>query len=235
MNASSKIAPGAFIILGMHRSGTSCLAGSLEQAGVFLGGVNKTAPHNAKGNQENLAIMDLHNAILQASGGDWDAPPEVVEWHAEHRLRRDEIIATYPSDEIWGFKDPRTLLTLEGWLEAMPSARIIGTFRHPNAVAQSLHARNRFTREKSVALWTNYNTRLLRYQRQLGFDLACFDWPPVTYHQRLNDIFARLSLSQLSLADSFFEANLRVNHAVPDSKLPKDAAEIYQALIEVAS
>lgn len=41
------------LILGMHRSGTSCLAGSLQEAGLYLGEVNTAAPHNAKGNRES--------------------------------------------------------------------------------------------------------------------------------------------------------------------------------------
>ncbi len=36
----------AIAVLGMHRSGTSCLTGLLEQAGVFLGPVI-TSPSNA--------------------------------------------------------------------------------------------------------------------------------------------------------------------------------------------
>jgi len=33
----------AVLILGMHRSGTSCLAGSLQEAGLYLGEVNTAA------------------------------------------------------------------------------------------------------------------------------------------------------------------------------------------------
>jgi len=62
-------------VLGMHRSGTSCLTGLLEDAGVPLGDVQKENPHNPLGNQENLRIMHLHDAVLAANGGSWDAPP----------------------------------------------------------------------------------------------------------------------------------------------------------------
>jgi len=41
------------LILGMHRSGTSCLAGCLEEAGLYLGDVNLKAGFNKKGNREN--------------------------------------------------------------------------------------------------------------------------------------------------------------------------------------
>ena len=65
----------SILILGMHRSGTSCLAGSLQEAGLYLGEVNTTAPHNAKGNRESRTIVALHDGLLQANGGAWDAPP----------------------------------------------------------------------------------------------------------------------------------------------------------------
>jgi hypothetical protein len=39
------------IILGMHRSGTSLVAGCLEAAGLYLGPVNNYAPFNKKGKQ----------------------------------------------------------------------------------------------------------------------------------------------------------------------------------------
>jgi len=42
-------------ILGMHRSGTSCLAGSLQELGLYLGEVYDQNPHNPRGNRENAA------------------------------------------------------------------------------------------------------------------------------------------------------------------------------------
>ena len=169
----------------MHRSGTSCLAGSLQEVGLYLGDVNEQAPHNAKGNRENRAIMDLNDAVLMANDGSWHEPPDTVVWNSEHRARRDELIGAYPAHKTWGFKDPRTLQTLGGWLEALPSVRCVGTFRHPVAVARSMHARDRFSRDKSLSLWMNYTRLLLHYQRRFGFDLVCFDWSAEDYHKKL--------------------------------------------------
>lgn len=248
----------AVLILGMHRSGTSCLAGSLQEAGLYLGEVNTAAPHNAKGNRENHAIMDLQDDLLRANGGNWDAPPAQVIWKTEHRARRDAIIATYPIDRIWGFKDPRTLLTLPGWLEALPSVRFVGTFRHPLAVAASLHARNGLALEKCLTLWTIYNRLLLDYHRQFDFPMVCFDWSPERYRQRLLTITPTLNLIVPTAGFSFFESALRRNEAPRDKMtlnrfftglcallrvksdrngaiLPKSAAMLYRQLQEVAA
>lgn len=251
----SAVSPQAVLILGMHRSGTSCLAGSLEEAGLYLGEVNTAAPHNAKGNRESRAIMDLQDDLLRANGGDWDAPPREVTWPAEYRVRRDAIIATYPTDRLWGFKDPRTLLTLSGWLEALPSARFVGTFRHPLAVAASLNARNGIPVDKSLALWSSYNRLLLDYQRQFAFPMICFDWPPERYQQRLKAIIPTLSLSAPVKGFSFFESALRRNEApkaqqglmslfmrwrallgkADNGALPKSVAAIYRQLQEITA
>ena len=98
-------------ILGMHRNGTSCLAGCLEERGLNLGDVVNTAPHNRKGNQENLELRAINDAVLTQSGGAWDNPPEVLSGDDDLRQRRDRHIAANSSVETWGFKDPRTLLT----------------------------------------------------------------------------------------------------------------------------
>ena len=238
MNNSQKIAtPQAIIILGMHRSGTSCLAGCLQEAGLYLGEVNTSAPHNAKGNRESRTVTDLQDDILHFNGGAWDDPPKNVIWSAEHRAQCDTIIGSYPSDRIWGFKDPRTLLTLEGWLEALPTARLVGTFRHPLAVVASLQARNGYSIEKSLMLWEVYNRRLLDTQRRFGFPLLCFDWSPERYQQQLYKVVAQLELTVPESGFSFFESALRHNWERESNErpLPPSVDTLYRTLYELAS
>jgi hypothetical protein len=77
----------------------------LEEAGLYLGAVNRAAPYNAKGNNENRSIMDLNDAVLAAGGGTWDRPPEApLTWSPELRVRRDELLAAYPENQTIGFK-----------------------------------------------------------------------------------------------------------------------------------
>src|ERR1700722_18071970 len=125
-------------ILGMHRSGTSCLAGSLEEAGLRLGDVFRVGQYNAKGNRENGRIMALQEAVLIHSGGSWDRPPEYVSWNDSNRAERDNIISSYTDEPVWGFKDPRTILLIDFWREALSNLTVVGTLRHPRLVAESL-------------------------------------------------------------------------------------------------
>ncbi|MFD2233067.1 hypothetical protein [Phaeospirillum tilakii] len=84
------------LILGMHRSGTSCLTGMLEQAGLPLGEVNTVSRHNRKGNRENNEVMRLNDAVLAASGGRWDQPPPALCWDDLHRAERETLPPAHP-------------------------------------------------------------------------------------------------------------------------------------------
>ena len=234
MSTGNATQTGTVIILGMHRSGTSCLAGALREAGLYLGKVNEKAPHNAKGNQENRALMVLHDQVLTANGGSWDAPPRSSTWSTKLAAARDVLIKSYPVDRLWGFKDPRAMIVLEGWLDVLPAARCVATLRHPLAVAQSLARRNKFSYEKSLDLWVRYNTKLLNFQREMNFDVINFDWPADRYRARLIDMAIRLDLVVPKNGFSFFQPELRKCGAHGTRILPAQVAEIYATLREIA-
>ena len=73
---ASTCAQRPIVMLGMHRSGTSVLAGSLHEAGLALNDVVTQAPHNRKGNRESRAIMFMQEDLLKCNGGAWDDPPQ---------------------------------------------------------------------------------------------------------------------------------------------------------------
>ena len=233
MTAAAVPAPVA--ILGMHRSGTSCLAGCLQEAGLFLGDVNTQARYNARGNRENRRIMDLHDAVLAANGGRWDRPVADIGWDADLRARRDELIAGYPAGRAWGFKDPRSLLCLDFWREAIQTLRLVGTFRHPAAVAASLGARAmRVEVDAGLALWHDYNSRLLAVAEQEAVPLVCFDWAPARYRQRLDQIVAGLGLEVPAAGYGFFDEDLRHQPADEAAAVPETAVALHRRLLALA-
>ena len=179
MAESGSSPPPCVIVLGMHRSGTSLVTGSLEAAGLHLGKVNHAATFNRKGNKENESIRDFHNELLAKNGASWDRPPKgQVRWDRFDEERARSLVEPYVrAARPWGFKDPRTLWMVEGWLRFLPSARIIGVFRHPSLVVRSLAARTGDltigTRE-GLRLWCAYNAELLRLHRKYRFPLVHF-------------------------------------------------------------
>lgn len=173
-------------VLGMHRSGTSCLAGSLEEAGIHLGDVVTEAEHNRKGNREHVGIRQLNDDVLAYSGGAWNDPPPVVRWDSALAETRDRLVDSFfQHTPRWGFKDPRSLLTLPFWEAANVPLRYIGSFRHPSAVVASLARRGDVSPTPHDVLWEIYNRRLLEAFDRKPFPLLCFDDPEPRYRTEL--------------------------------------------------
>ena len=163
----------------MHRSGTSLLAGSLEAAGLNLGKVNNSAPFNRKGNKENEEFRELNDALLKRSGFAWYAPPNgPVEWEKADLERARQLVEPYLAAGMpWGFKDPRTVWTVEGWLGVLPAAHMVGVFRHPSLVVRSLAARPgnlNVERDDALNLWCAYNSELIGLHQAYGFPMIHF-------------------------------------------------------------
>ncbi len=223
-------------VIGMHRSGTSCLAGSLEEAGLYLGQVNQKAPANARGNRENRAIMDLHDAVLADNQASWHTPRTDLQWSVARTERLKALIATYPANQVWGFKDPRSLFTLDAWFEQIPQLRLVGTVRHPLAVAASLQRRNDFPIERGLAIWQAYNARLLAQWRQRPFPVIAFDLPPEAYLRSLGRIADSLALPGPEAGFQFFSSQLRnAPPALPDVTLPPEVAALYATLRDICA
>jgi len=228
-------------VLGMHRSGTSCLTGCLEHAGVALGEVVNRSPHNARGNKENKTLRAINEDLLRHNGGSWDRPPATVDWTHEFRLRRDAYLKGVQVETQWGFKDPRCLLTLPFWQEALPDLQLIGTFRHPQAVVHSLSMRpGLVSATQPIVLWRAYNQNLLQICQRQEVPLICFDLPPDRYKARVVDVMRGLKLPMAENAGMFFQADLlrSSDRAIADTDHHSDpswqsAIALYEKLLEM--
>ncbi|MGB0954077.1 MAG: sulfotransferase [Planctomycetota bacterium] len=242
------------IVLGMHRSGTSCLAGSLQASDLELGEVHTANPHNKKGNRENQAVMDLHESLLAQAGASWDAPA-VVTWDEEHRKMRDAIIEGFRETPMWGFKDPRTCFTLDGWLEVLPQTKLVGTFRNPKSVALSLVTRNRGMgdMEDWYKVWEAYNKQVLHYHREHAFPIVDFDASDAKYLKSLRVIYQHLGLQESAWnclkaldfkgflanlggkgGEVFFDPKLRSSVTSDVDGLPESTVALYRELQKAA-
>jgi len=222
-------------ILGMHRSGTSCLAGCLEEHGLHLGNVVNSAPFNLKGNKENITLREINDGVLSFSGGSWAKPPERLVWNETFRQRRDDYISNYNSYKIWGFKDPRTLLTLPFWLESKLNMKFVGTFRHPLAVSQSLERRKGLQPILApLELWKIYNLKLLNYAAEFRFPLVSFDSPTIEYVDNLRALARLFGLHHVSAAgNDFFDERLRskVFSMNGNEQVDAESMSIYRELL----
>lgn len=232
----SPTAPRALAILGMHRSGTSALAGALRQAGVYLGRVlDGGFALNPKGLQEPAAVLYMHENLLQANGGSWHEPPATIEWKPMHLAVRDLFIESREGRPLWGFKDPRTLLVVDGWRQVLPALEFAGIFRHPFEVASSLQSRNGFPLEKGFAIWTRYNAELLKLHEAVAFPLVEFVADGAAMREALEHVLARLRLAP-EVAPDFIDTGLRrFEAAAVDMPLPPQTAAVFARLRERAA
>jgi hypothetical protein len=167
---------GCVLVLGMHRSGTSCLAGCLEQCGLRFDHVSRFNKFNKRGNLESLYVNECNESILRSLGGSWLDPPVIPPGLGEGHVRRIRDAARRVSRRSpCGIKDPRLLLLLEAWVGVLSSPKLIGTFRHPELVARSLFARDRLPASRAYQLWNRYNERLVGYHERWKFPLIHYD------------------------------------------------------------
>ncbi len=181
-------------ILGMHRSGTSSLAGAIERAGAFAGDVERISPCQHRGSRENHRMVFLNDALLAANNGSWYDPPNDLSWSPQRAYERDRNVAEMGRQSpVWMFKDPRTLLTLPFWQEGVEQLHFVGTFRHPMNVALSLYQRQLIPIRKGFDLWIHYNRLLLQAFRHSPFPILCFDLPTEAYLSQLSQAIEQLN------------------------------------------
>ncbi len=155
------------IVLGMHRSATSLVAKALhDQNNVHWPSsafVHRSQPH---GHWECRPIVELNDRILQAAGGAWFTPPPVSEIRALANQFNSDIARTLQKVKgdrpIWGWKDPRTVLTFELFAPhlAGEDLHFIVCFRDPRRIAASLQRRNGGDRAAWEKLAREYNERI---------------------------------------------------------------------------
>lgn len=222
-------------VLGMHRSGTSCLTGLLETAGLFAGTV--------RGLFEDKSIRLLNKDLLALAGGTWREPPERIEIGPAEAERVRETLQPFCAHAEWILKDPRFLFTLDAWTAHTPKHRLVGTFRHPLSVAHSLEKRDRMLREEDrrkgepplsvkegVRIWCAYNRNLVRLHRQHGMPIIDFDLDGPGYLSCLRQMFELLGLEYDTAAVAERYDADRISNRYEDQELEGEARELYQAL-----
>jgi O-antigen biosynthesis protein len=161
--------PDPVFILGMHRSGTSALAGALEPLGLTVG--NSVMPPNSeqgnpKGFYENLALMRFHDKFLASVQSTWEDPKPIDKKEFRDKTARPyreellQLLITEFGKDRPLIKDPRMCRLMPLWIplirEHFPQARFILPIRHPVEVARSLCQRDHFPLGRGLNLWTSH-------------------------------------------------------------------------------
>lgn len=162
------------IVLGMHRSATSMIARALHKSGEVHMGKNLMLglASNPEGHYENYDFFHLNNEILWKAGGDWHKPPSLEKILALEPIFRDRIKKTievsvenakFAGFKSWGWKDPRTVLTIDLYMPHLDKPQFVTCFRDHDSVAKSLSSHEGVTYEEAYNLSLVYNKRLVEF------------------------------------------------------------------------
>ncbi len=158
-----------FVVLGMHRSGTSAITKSLELLGIGLGSdLHPAGFDNPKGFWEDRECIEINDVLLGHLGSAYDqlglawseiyldSQVSALRLRATQHIRRK----LEENNNVWGFKDPRTCRLLCFWGEVFQALKcevnFILAIRNPASVATSLAIRNGIPAEKSYFLWLQH-------------------------------------------------------------------------------
>jgi len=220
----------AYLVLGMHRSGTSAVTQLLALSGAQLPtNVMPGDEHNAKGYFEPWKIAIFNDERLRAGGSAWDDPfayPYRPLPDAEEQAWFERALALFDVEfphAVWPLmKDPRATVLLPMWRKVLEArgvaARCVIPVRHPLAVAGSLRRRDGFADEKSVLVWSAYMLAAEAYTRDLprafvGYDALLADWrTELTRIEAAHGApLPKLTAKAAKEIDGFLTADLRHN------------------------
>lgn len=197
----------AIIVLGMHRSGTSALAGIIQILGADIGSSLVPAEEdvNPKGFWEHAEIVDIHDQLLEVLGSSWqDARPLPHEWWTLPVVLpfKEAILTALRRDfsraPLWLLKDPRLCHLLPLWLEIFAEVgcrpHFIISVRHPLEVAESLNKRDHITYERASLLWIEHYSDAEKWTRGYPRSVVFYERLLLDWRGTVNQLSTELSL-----------------------------------------
>jgi hypothetical protein len=127
------------VVLGLARSGTSVLAAILRALGVDMGSSLRDKA-NPYGSFEDRDFAQLHKKIFELAGHKTYWRPPALEEVLRLRDQCDPLIHELVNSRtvpVWGWKHPRTILTLDLFLPHLENPHLVAIFRNPLGIAKS--------------------------------------------------------------------------------------------------
>jgi hypothetical protein len=159
-----------YVILGMHKSGTTLVSQILHRSGINMvdEAMSADASYDRGDFYERQSARQVNEAILKPKSLSlFDIEPlKTLEMSAEQRSQMQaairDCVRNYPD---WGFKDPRTCLTYPLWASELPEHKIIAIYRAPEELWQRQKSLSRFRIPylawQYVKRWCESNERIL--------------------------------------------------------------------------
>ena len=249
----------ALLILGMHRSGTSSIAGAM----VRLGGVAPLnllppADDNPKGFFESSVLVSLNDEILAAGGSHWEDwrqfDPAHIDAAAASELKsqaKSVLAGEFGRARLAVIKDPRMCRLMPFWASVFQeenwAVRPVLQLRSPLEVALSLNRRDGIPLGLGCLLWLRHvldAEAATRDTRRAVVDWNDFLGDPRRTLERVGEqlgvVWPQWSDGALAEIDAFVSADMRrqrasdrdlqVNPAV--TRLVREAYAAVRELVE---
>lgn len=176
-----------YVVLGMHKSGTTLVSQILHHSGINMGCDIETKLSYDQGNKyERAATLRLNEEILGAK------PNKSVEINvsrnlsltAEQGRRMREIIESCSREhDNWGFKDPRTCLVYSLWAGELPPHKIIAVYRSPHEIwprYRVVHSRNRYRDPyrawRYIKSWCEHNHNIVTFLQNTQMEYIVLEY-----------------------------------------------------------
>lgn len=231
------------LFLGMHRSGTSALARTLNLCGAAL---PRTLIGAQKGNEtghwEPARIVDINDRLLDETGNVWD-------WGKFHEDRLSEERRKQIRAEVWRIiaeefddatlfllKDPRICRMAKLYIDALREGdvdvRVVIPYRHPADVVASLQQRDGNDKTIAGLFWLRHVLDAERASRDLPrafvrYDAVLSDWRVV-----VERLAAALQIPDLAASkeraqqiDAFLRKDLRHFHSAQKALKPSSLVD----------
>ena len=140
-----------YVVLGMHKSGTTLVSRLLHESGVEMGDFDYADGTYESGHTyERASVRRLNDKLLDSAGkySIHIRPKPLSHCDIEIHTEVDDVIAELESGAgDVGFKDPRTSLTYATWKRYLPEHRIVAVYRAPE------HSWPRYRSRRNVFKW----------------------------------------------------------------------------------
>lgn len=239
----------ALVVLGMHRSGTSSVAGALALLGARAPQtLMRPAEDNPKGFWESEVLAELNDRLLQAGGSTWhgwrrfDLTAIADVLPAFRTEAANKLAAEFGDADLIVLKDPRICRLFGFWRGVLEDSGyrvvVVSPLRPPAEVAASLMARNDMSRSHALRLWLRHVSDAERASRNQPRRLLAWSDFIADWRTQVDRMSSDLSVAfdrspdAEARVDDFLSAELKRQNA--DEHVPDPIRRAHQLLLLTA-
>lgn len=189
-----------YIVLGMHKSGTTLVSQILHHSGISMGTSFEANVDYDGGNQfEDDTPYRLNLEFLQAPDDQvlYLETPANMAVNGDQRGRMNDYVSRRNREtDRWGFKDPRTCLTYPLWEKELPEHRIIAVYRAAEEIWPRFRGQGLLDKPRDIShshnfllRWCEHNDNVQKFVSRTSMDFIM-----ISYRELMNgdDEFRRL-------------------------------------------